>query len=214
MNHKRHRPKNRCGGCLHLFFCCPESCYMTPVAAIQNTLEGIDVYTSRVGNFLAPNAISVHFRNLFYCFCVYFRAAASEFFRHVYHVFLVRSAKQVIRLYARRIITFVTHFFSDGNWAIQIFPHNAVNISQFILIPDHPVPIVVCRSSPKPTIARFINTKPKAIHQRCIVANRLKFLSIFGVFVVRRTKTFCQMFSVASLECTRFHTRIVAQMGV
>jgi hypothetical protein len=98
---------------------------------------------------------------------------ATPFGNHVFSILFCRSQKQVIRIYASRIIAFVTNIKTIWNWAKMDRPRNPIGPKSLFGSNSYISVTLSCASNPKPawtefwTAVRngavFINFFPKSV---------------------------------------------------
>lgn len=97
------------------------------------------------------------------------RSPRSVSFLHIIHVLLVRSKKQVVGVYAGRVITRMSDLHSGAYQAVVPFIRQAMGPKQIIAPKaDNAVPAVRCSASPRPAFigSAPINLFPKSLRQR------------------------------------------------
>jgi len=77
-------------------------------------------------------------------------------------VFKVSTQKQVIRSHARRIVAFVKHVQTIGNWTVRQLPRYSV--TQSARCTEATVSVRMPIASPNPTRRRLIDLRPEAIN--------------------------------------------------
>lgn len=129
-----------------------------------------DVADKGRGNAILPCGRTAPDWRLFYCLDIAFRklsgrASLSSPFNAVSRIVFLRPLKQMVRVYANRVVTGVTHNLCPGKWACVHFVGKPMGADQFPPpFTDNTVTIKGGRAKPRPAFIRFtfVNLLPKA----------------------------------------------------
>ena len=94
---------------------------------------------------------------------------APSFFIHIFRIVLKCSYKQMVRICAFWVITFMKNIHSQWNWAKMNFPRSAVSSNFFMWFYtalNQPISKRVFCCIPFPTIISFFHFQPKAEFKR------------------------------------------------
>lgn len=92
------------------------------------------------------------------------RLAISALFYHIALVISVRSCKQMLWLYAARIVTAMTDKKSLWYIAVQFGINPPMGTNIFTTIPEHPITVLISAGYPDNTITRFSGFREKIFH--------------------------------------------------
>jgi hypothetical protein len=93
-------------------------------------------------------------------------AWAAAFCPFVAHVVSARSQKQVIRVYARRIVALVANVHALWNWSVRNRVRESMRRYSRALIPKFPVTTIAARSIPKPARVGLFHPRPESTRCR------------------------------------------------
>lgn len=109
------------------------------------------------------------------------RMARPSLVFHILGVFSRRTNKQVLGIYARRVVAFVADKHAFGDWSVSKCPCKAMRTDMFpfaIFYREFSVPFFIAMPYPKPAIIRLVDLPPEAVIDW--LANWIKVLTSSG----------------------------------